>query len=68
MAAAPRYGSARRVTTLCSSSGVATTNRDAIKALKGLEVLRATDGKPVEVLSLWGPEERAVVVFGRSFG
>jgi hypothetical protein len=41
---------------------------DPYDLLKGANVLRAVDGTSVEVSSLWGENERAVLVFGRSFG
>jgi len=36
--------------------------------LKGLEVYRSSDGALVDLPSLWGPQDKAVVAFGRSFG
>mmetsp|Transcript_4862 Transcript_4862/g.6021 ORF Transcript_4862/g.6021 Transcript_4862/m.6021 type:complete len:130 (-) Transcript_4862:11-400(-) len=41
---------------------------DTYRKLQGQQVLRATDGQPVDITSLWGENDRAVVVFFRSFG
>mmetsp|Transcript_28598 Transcript_28598/g.52009 ORF Transcript_28598/g.52009 Transcript_28598/m.52009 type:complete len:111 (-) Transcript_28598:516-848(-) len=38
------------------------------QALDSCEVLAGGTGKPVKFTSLWEPGERAVVIFGRSFG
>jgi len=41
---------------------------DLYEKMFGATVLRAVDGTSVEVTSLWGEDDRAVLVFGRSFG
>mmetsp|Transcript_1589 Transcript_1589/g.4095 ORF Transcript_1589/g.4095 Transcript_1589/m.4095 type:complete len:105 (+) Transcript_1589:62-376(+) len=38
------------------------------QALGSCEVLAGSTGQPVRITSLWEPGERAVVIFGRSFG
>ena len=40
----------------------------AHERLAGVSVLRAADGAPVDVTSLWSSDQRAVVAFFRSFG
>jgi len=36
--------------------------------LKGLQVIRASDGAQLELTSLWGEQERCVLSFARSLG
>jgi hypothetical protein len=36
--------------------------------LKGVKLIRSSDAAHVALPDLWGPNERAVVAFGRSFG
>ncbi|KAL6753369.1 hypothetical protein V8C86DRAFT_2727021 [Haematococcus lacustris] len=41
---------------------------DAWSKIHGLKVIRSSDGEAVDLTTLWGPGERAVVAFTRSFG
>lgn len=41
---------------------------EAYNRMKGIKVIRSSDGQLVDLTTLWGPNERAVVAFGRSFG
>ncbi|CAD7702886.1 unnamed protein product [Ostreobium quekettii] len=50
-----------------AGSGVTTADRP-YEALKGKEVYVASDQRLVDVTSLWGGDERCVLVFGRSMG
>jgi len=40
----------------------------AYQKLQGLNILRGTDGEPVDITTTWGPTDKAVVVWLRSFG
>ena len=40
----------------------------AYEALRGVKLIRSSDGALVDLPSLWGPGERAVVAFARSMG
>lgn len=51
-----------------STTAAAPTAVDYYSKLKGKTVYRSSDGAAVDIPSLWGPDERAVVAFGRSFG
>jgi hypothetical protein len=68
-AVAPRRA-ARRAPRLACASG--SKPRDApaspYDALQGRRVLRATDGQPVPITSLWSDDQAAVVTFFRSLG
>lgn len=41
---------------------------DAYGALQGCQLYIASSGERVSVTSLWGEQERALLVFGRSMG
>jgi hypothetical protein len=60
---APLISATSSTTTAAPSSAV-----DYYSKLQGKTVLRSSDGAAVDIPSLWQPNERAVVAFGRSFG
>lgn len=70
--ATARTGVARRVhlTVVSAAATSVTTNgtTQAYNRLKGIKVYRSSDGQLVDITTLWGPGERAVVAFARSFG
>lgn len=47
---------------------VALPSEEYHKRLRGQRVIRSSDGAELDITSLWTEGERAVVVFGRSFG
>ena len=58
-----------RAPTRLGAASAATAPLDrAHERLAGVSVLRAADGAPVDVTSLWSSDQRAVVAFFRSFG
>ena len=46
----------------------ATAPPNAFNLLRGIDVLRATDGVAVPLTEQWATDERAVLVLMRSFG
>ena len=48
--------------------GAVAVRDDAYQALQGCQVIQSSTQQPVELTSLWGEEERVVLVFGRSYG
>jgi hypothetical protein len=54
--------------TSTSTAAPSATAIDYYSKLKGVTVYRSSDGAAVDIPSLWGPDEKAVVAFGRSFG
>lgn len=59
-------GAASSTTT--GSSSTSTAAVDYYSRLCGKQVFRSSDGAQVDLPSQWGPNEKAVVAFGRSFG
>lgn len=51
-----------------SSASPSLAPSDTYNALASLPVIRASDQQSVTLTSEWNDEDRAVVVFGRSFG
>lgn len=66
--AAPRLRCSQRSVAIRAAARPADAPADAYAALRGCTVLRAADGAPVSVTSLWGPDQTAVVCLLRSFG
>lgn len=56
------------VMTATTGTAPAATSVDYYNKLKDKMVYRSSDGAAVDIPSLWAPNERAVVAFGRSFG
>jgi hypothetical protein len=48
--------------------GAVAVREDAYQALLGCQVIRSSTQEPLELTSLWGEDERVVLVFGRSYG
>ena len=48
--------------------GAVAVREDAYQALLGCQVVRSSTQEPLELTSLWGEDERVVLVFGRSYG
>ncbi len=67
-----RAGRPQRVVQVraAAAPAAATTNgtTEAYNRIRGIKVIRSSDGQLVDLTTLWGPNERAVVAFGRSFG
>lgn len=56
-------------TASAASEGNATTDmEDAFSRLQGTQVYQVSTQHPVDITSLWGPSERAVLVFARHTG
>lgn len=62
-------GSGSGATAAPAGSGNATAElADAFQRLQGITVQRVSDQQSVEITSLWGADERAVLAFGRHMG
>lgn len=54
--------------TSSTTAAATSTAVDYYSKLQGKTVFRSSDGAAVDIPSLWQPNDRAVVAFGRSFG
>lgn len=65
---APCGAAQRVVATNALTAPQQTIVSDAYQRLKGVQVIRCSDGAKLDITGLWGPAERAVVVWARTFG
>ncbi|KAI8472676.1 MAG: seleno protein U [Monoraphidium minutum] len=68
LAAGRRARAPRVVHAGAAAATAAPVAADAHQKLKGVQVIHCSDGARVDIPSLWGPQERAVVVWARTFG